>query len=293
MYAGAIVKFLLASIFQLLSGFVPPVPILLDKGTDKQKNNFLKPLARGDKLGAYSLSEPQSGSDASNMKTYAEKNGDHYIINGTKNWVTSGQNSDFVIFFCLTNKEAGSKGISAFIIEKGTPGFSSGKKENKLGMRASETAELIFDECRIPKENIIGNEGDGFIQAMKLLDGGRISIAALSLGIAKGAYEASLKYSKDIFKKIKCPLCLFHTVSVYPSPENELNLLLIKKYKEKFNIPIGYSGHEPSVSPSIGAWFLGADYIERHITLDRSMWGTDQSASLSSVGMSFLCDTIK
>ena len=114
--------------------------VLLDQGTDKQKNNFLKPLARGDKLGAYSLSEPQSGSDASNMKTYAEKNGDHYIINGTKNWVTSGQNSDFVIFFCLTNKEAGSKGISAFIIEKGTPGLSIGKKEINL---ASELQILV------------------------------------------------------------------------------------------------------------------------------------------------------
>ena len=152
--------------------------VLLDQGTDKQKNNFLKPLARGDKLGAYSLSEPQSGSDASNMKTYAEKNGDHYIINGTKNWVTSGQNSDFVIFFCLTNKEAGSKGISAFIIEKGTPGLSIGKKENKLGIRASDTCELYFENCKINENNRIGQEGEGFSIAMKALGGGRIGIAA-------------------------------------------------------------------------------------------------------------------
>ena len=171
--------------------------VLLDQGTDKQKNNFLKPLARGDKLGAYSLSEPQSGSDASNMKTYAEKNGAHYIINGTKNWVTSGQNSDFVIFFCLTNKEAGSKGISAFIIEKGTPGLSIGKKENKLGIRASDTCELYFENCKIKENNRIGQEGEGFSIAMKALGGGRIGIAAQALGLSRSALEKAVAYAKE------------------------------------------------------------------------------------------------
>lgn len=171
--------------------------VLLDWGNDLQKAQYLKPLASGAKLGAYSLSEPQSGSDASNMRTYAEKNGDQFIINGVKNWVTSGENSDFIIFFCKTEKGAGSKGISAFIIEKGTPGLTVGKKENKLGIRASDTCELYFDDCKIPEKNLIGSLGQGFSIAMKALGGGRIGIAAQSIGLARSALEKAISYSKD------------------------------------------------------------------------------------------------
>ena len=159
------------------------------------------PLARGDKLGAYSLSEPQSGSDASNMKTYAEKNGDHYIINGTKNWVTSGQNSDFVIFFCLTNKEAGSKGISAFIIGKGTPGLSMGKKENKLGIRASDTCELYFENCKVPIENVLGEVGQGGPIAFNVLYTGRYKLGVTTVAGAKYTISAALDFAKGLQKK--------------------------------------------------------------------------------------------
>ena len=171
--------------------------VLLDWGNDAQKNDFLVPLASGEKLGAYSLSEPQSGSDASNMRTFAEKDGNNYVVNGTKNWVTSGQSSDLIIFFCLTDKGAGSKGISAFIVEKGTPGLKVGKKENKLGLRASDTCELYFDNCKISKKNLIGDEGQGFSIAMKALGGGRIGIAAQSIGLARSALEKALNYSKE------------------------------------------------------------------------------------------------
>ncbi len=171
--------------------------VLLDWGNDAQKNDFLVPLASGEKLGAYSLSEPQSGSDASNMRTFAEKDGNNYVVNGTKNWVTSGQSSDLIIFFCLTDKGAGSKGISAFIVEKGTPGLEVGKKENKLGLRASDTCELYFDNCKISKGNLIGDEGQGFSIAMKALGGGRIGIAAQSIGLARSALEKALNYSKE------------------------------------------------------------------------------------------------
>ncbi|MCS5645891.1 MAG: acyl-CoA dehydrogenase family protein, partial [Candidatus Marinimicrobia bacterium] len=166
-------------------------------GTEAQKHQFLKPLAAGEKLGAYSLSEPQSGSDASNMRTYAEKDGNHYIINGTKNWVTSGINSDIVILFCLTQKGLGAKGISAFVIEKETAGISPGKKEDKLGIRASDTCELYFENCRVPEENIIGKDGEGFTIAMKALGGGRIGIAAQALGLSRAALDAAVAYAKE------------------------------------------------------------------------------------------------
>ena len=171
--------------------------LFIDYGTAEQKEKYLKPLATGEKLGAYSLSEPQSGSDASNMRTFAKKEGNHYIINGTKNWVTNGINSDIVILFCLTEKGAGYKGISAFVVEKGTPGLSTGKKEDKLGIRASDTCELYFENCRIPAENIIGEEGQGFKVAMKALGGGRIGIAAQALGLARAALDASVTYAKE------------------------------------------------------------------------------------------------
>ena len=171
--------------------------LFVDYGTEDQKEKYLKPLSIGEKLGAYSLSEPESGSDASNMRTFAKKEGDHYVINGTKNWVTNGINGDIVILFCMTEKSVGYKGISAFVVEKGTLGLSTGKKENKLGIRASDTCELYFENCRIPGENMIGEEGQGFKVAMKALGGGRIGIAAQALGLARAALDASISYAKE------------------------------------------------------------------------------------------------
>ncbi|MGY8781771.1 MAG: acyl-CoA dehydrogenase [Fidelibacterota bacterium] len=171
--------------------------VLFDWGTDSQKEKYLKPLARGLKLGAYSLSEPQSGSDASNMNTFAEKKGNHFIINGTKNWVTNGINSDIIILFCLTEKGIGSKGISAFIIDKKLEGITTGKKEDKLGIRASDTCELYFENCMVPQENLLGSIGEGFKIAMKTLGGGRIGIASQAVGLSRSALEKATSYSKE------------------------------------------------------------------------------------------------
>ncbi|MEO5601208.1 MAG: acyl-CoA dehydrogenase family protein [Cyclobacteriaceae bacterium] len=170
---------------------------ILTFGNDEQKRHFLPKLASGQWIGAWGLTEPNTGSDAGNMRTVAVKDGNHYVINGAKNFITHGKSGHVSVVIVRTGSVGDSHGISAFVIEKGTPGFSSGKKENKMGMRASETAELIFSDCRIHKSQMLGAEGDGFIQAMKVLDGGRISIASLSLGIAMGAFEAALRYSKE------------------------------------------------------------------------------------------------
>jgi alkylation response protein AidB-like acyl-CoA dehydrogenase len=170
---------------------------ILSFGNEEQKRHYLPKLAGGQWIGAWGLTEPNTGSDAGNMRTVAKKDGDHYIINGAKNFITHGRSGHVSVLIARTGSVGDSHGMSAFIIEKGTPGFTSGKKENKLGMRASETAELIFSDCRVHKSQMMGKEGDGFIQAMKVLDGGRISIASLSLGIAMGAFEAALKYSKE------------------------------------------------------------------------------------------------
>ncbi len=163
----------------------------------EQKQKYLPKLATAQWLGAWGLTEPNTGSDAGNMRTVAKRDGDYYILNGSKNFITHGRSGDVAVVIARTGESGDSHGMSAFILEKGMPGFSSGKKENKLGMRASETAELIFTDCRVHRSQMLGREGDGFIQAMKVLDGGRISIAALSLGIAMGAYEAALQYSKE------------------------------------------------------------------------------------------------
>ncbi len=170
---------------------------ILQFGNEEQKQKYLPKLAGGELLGAWGLTEANTGSDAMRMKCVAQKDGDFYVINGTKNWITHGISGDVAVVIVRTGELLDSHGMTAFIIERGTPGFLAGKKENKLGMRASETAELIFDNCRVHKDQVLGKEGDGFIQAMKVLDGGRISIAALSLGIGKGAIEASLKYAKE------------------------------------------------------------------------------------------------
>jgi len=170
---------------------------ILSFGNEEQKKKYLPRLANGEWIGAWGLTEPNTGSDAGNMKCTAQRDGDHWVINGTKNWITHGISGDVAVVMTRTGEPRTKNNATAFIVERGTPGFTGGKKENKLGMRASETAEMIFDNCRIPDANRIGNVGDGFKQAMKILDGGRISIAALSLGIAKGAYEASVQYSKE------------------------------------------------------------------------------------------------
>lgn len=169
-------------------------------GSEEQKKHYLPRLATGEYLGAWGLTEPNTGSDAGNMKTTATKEGDSWIINGTKNWITHGRSGDVAVVICRTGEAGIRDNATAFIVERGTAGFSGGKKENKLGMRASETAEMIFDNCRIPDSNRIGEVGQGFRQSMKVLDGGRISIAALSLGIAKGAYEASIQYAKERYQ---------------------------------------------------------------------------------------------
>lgn len=166
-------------------------------GNEEQKKKYLPKLASGEWIGAWGLTEPNTGSDAMRMKCVGEKDGEHWVINGTKSWITHGISGHLAVVLVRTGELLDSNGISAFAIERGTPGFGSGKKENKLGMRASETAELVFDNCRVHESQMLGKEGEGFKQAMKILDGGRISIAALSLGIAKGAYEAALKYSKE------------------------------------------------------------------------------------------------
>ena len=166
-------------------------------GSEDQKYQYLPKLATGEWIGAWGLTEPNTGSDSANMRSTAIRDGDYYILNGTKNFITHGKSGHVAVFIARTGELGDSKGMSEFIEEKGTPGFTSGKKENKLGMRASETAELIFNDCRIPKSQMLGNIGEGFVQAMKVLEGGRISIASLSLGIAKGAYEAALQYSKE------------------------------------------------------------------------------------------------
>jgi hypothetical protein len=164
---------------------------------DNLKEKYLPDLASGKKIGAWGLTEPSSGSDAASMQTTAERDGNYFILNGTKNFITHGKSGETAVVMALTDKSKGSKGISAFILEKGYEGFYAGKKENKLGMRASETTQLIFENCKVPAENLIGEEGKGFTQAMKILEGGRISIAALSVGLAQGCLDASIAYSKE------------------------------------------------------------------------------------------------
>lgn len=169
-------------------------------GNEEQKKKYLPKLATAEFIGAWGLTEANTGSDAGNMRCTATRDGDGWILNGTKNWITHGITGDVAVVLARTGEPRAKNNVTAFIVERGTPGFSAGKKENKLGMRASETAELVFDNCRISDAQRMGEVGEGFKQAMKVLDGGRISIAALSLGIAKGAYEASVKYSKERYQ---------------------------------------------------------------------------------------------
>jgi alkylation response protein AidB-like acyl-CoA dehydrogenase len=166
-------------------------------GSEVQKQRYLSPLAQGKKIGAWSLTEPEAGSDAGGTRTTAKRDGNHWVINGAKTFTTNGHYADVCVAMAVTDKAKAAHGISAFIIEKGTPGFKPGKKENKLGLRASDTSEVIFSDCRVPQENLLGDEGEGFTGSLKILDGGRISIAALALGMAQGALDAAIKYAKQ------------------------------------------------------------------------------------------------
>ena len=185
---------------------------ILSFGNEEQKQQYLPKLATGEWLGAWGLTEANTGSDAGNMRCTAVKDGDEWIINGTKNWITHGKSGDLAVVVCRTGEPRSRNNSTAFVVERGRAGFSAGKKENKLGMRASETAEMIFDNCRIPDSQRLGEVGEGFKQAMAVLDGGRISIASLSLGIAKGAYEAALQYAQERHQFDK-PIASFQAIS--------------------------------------------------------------------------------
>ncbi|MDQ6610429.1 MAG: acyl-CoA dehydrogenase family protein [Bacteroidota bacterium] len=185
---------------------------ILTFGNEEQKQRWLPKLATAEWLGAWGLTEPNTGSDAGNMKCTATKDGNNWVINGTKNWITHGRSGDVAVVICRTGEPRSKDNATAFVVERGTAGFSGGKKENKLGMRASETAEMIFENCAIPDANRLGKVGEGFKQAMKVLDGGRISIASLSLGIAKGAYEAALQYAQERYQFDK-PIASFQGIS--------------------------------------------------------------------------------
>lgn len=185
---------------------------ILQHASEEQKQKYLPKLASGEWLGAWGLTEPNTGSDALNMKTTAKKEGDHFIINGGKNFITHGNSADVAVIIARTGEMKDSHGATAFIVERGNPGMLKGRKENKLGMRASETTEVFFENCKVPKSAVIGEVGEGFVQSLKVLDGGRISIAALAVGIAQGAYEAALKYSKER-KQFDQPISKFQGIS--------------------------------------------------------------------------------
>lgn len=215
---------------------------ILTFGNEEQKKKWIPKLATAEWIGAWGLTEHNTGSDAGGMNTTAVKDGDHWIINGAKNFITHAISGQIAVVIVRTGEKGDSRGMTAFVVEKGTPGFSSGKKENKLGMRASETAELIFDNCRVPDANRLGEVGEGFIQAMKILDGGRISIGALALGIGKGAYEAALKYSKERHQFGK-PISAFQAIGFKladMATEIEASELLLHKaaYLKNNNMPV-------------------------------------------------------
>jgi len=235
---------------------------ILAFGNDDQKQKWLPRLATAEWIGAWGLTEANTGSDALRMKTTAIADGDHYIINGSKNWITHGKSGDVAVVMVRTGESGSSKGISAIVVERGTPGFTAGKKENKLGMRASETTEMIFDNCRVPRANLLGNEGEGFKQAMKVLDGGRISIAALALGIAKGAYEAALAYAKER-EQFGVPISSFQAISFKladMATEIEAAELLIRQAADLKN------RHQPVTKESAMAKYYASEVAVRCAT---------------------------
>lgn len=235
---------------------------ILTFGNDEQKRRWLPKLATAEWIGAWGLTEANTGSDALGMNTTAVDRGDHYEVNGTKNWITHGKSGDIAVVMVRTGEKGRADGISALVIEKGTPGFTHGKKENKLGMRASETTELIFDQCRVPKENLLGMPGEGFKQAMKVLDGGRISIAALALGIAKGAFDAAVSYSKERHQFGK-PISSFQGISFKladMATDIEASELLIRKAAALKN------NHEPVTQASAMAKYYASEVAVRCAT---------------------------
>ena len=241
---------------------------ILTFGNEEQKKKWIPKLASGEHIGAWGLTEHNTGSDAGGMNTTAIKDGDHWIINGAKNFITHAISGDISVVIVRTGEKGDSKGMTAFVFEKGIPGFTSGKKENKLGMRASETAELIFDNCRIPDANRLGEVGQGFIQSMKILDGGRISIGALSLGIAKGAYEASLKYSKERHQFGKA-ISEFQGISFKladMATEIEASELLIHKaaYLKEQNKPVTTAGAMAKMYASEMCCKVANDAVQIH-----------------------------
>ncbi|UKT62380.1 acyl-CoA dehydrogenase family protein [Pedobacter mucosus] len=235
---------------------------ILAFGTEEQKLKWLPKLATAEWIGAWGLTEANTGSDALRMITTAVADGDDYIINGAKNWITHGKSGDIAVVMIRTGEQGSSKGISAIVVERGTPGFTAGKKENKLGMRASETTEMIFDNCRVPKANILGNVGEGFKQAMKVLDGGRISIAALALGIAKGAFDAAVSYSKQR-QQFGQPISSFQAISFKladMATEIEASELLIRQAADLKN------RHLPMTKESAMAKYFASEVSVRVAT---------------------------
>jgi len=235
---------------------------ILTFGNEEQKGRWLPKLATAEWIGAWGLTEANTGSDALGMNTTAVDDGDHYVVNGTKNWITHGKCGDIAVVMVRTGEKGQANGISALVIEKGTPGFAHGKKENKLGMRASETTELIFEECRVPKGNLLGLPGEGFKQAMKVLDGGRISIAALALGIAKGAFDAAVNYSKER-QQFGKPISSFQGISFKladMAADIEAAELLIRKAAELKN------EHKPVTKASAMAKYYASEVAVRCAT---------------------------
>lgn len=241
---------------------------ILTFGNEEQKKRWIPKLATAEHIGAWGLTEHNTGSDAGGMSTTAVKDGDHWVVNGAKNFITHAISGDIAVVIVRTGEKGDSRGMTAFVFEKGMPGFSSGKKENKLGMRASETAELVFDNCRVPDANRLGEVGEGFIQAMKVLDGGRISIGALSLGIAKGAYEASLKYSKERHQFGK-PISEFQAIGFKladMATEIECSELLLHKaaYLKENNQPMTTLGAMAKMYASEACVRISTDAIQIH-----------------------------
>jgi alkylation response protein AidB-like acyl-CoA dehydrogenase len=241
---------------------------ILTFGNEEQKKKWLPKLATAEFIGAWGLTEHNTGSDAGGMNTTAVKDGDSWIVNGAKNFITHAISGDIAVVIVRTGEKGDSKGMTAFVFEKGMPGFSSGKKENKLGMRASETAELVFDNCRVPDANRLGEVGQGFVQAMKILDGGRISIGALSLGIAKGAYEAALKYSKERYQ-FGQPISSFQGISFKladMATEIEASELLLHKaaYLKQQHKPVTTSGAMAKMYASETCVKVANDAVQIH-----------------------------
>ncbi len=241
---------------------------ILTFGNDFQKQKWIPKLASAQYIGAWGLTEHNTGSDAGGMNTTAVKEGDNWVINGSKNFITHAISGDIAVVIVRTGQKGDSKGMTAFVIEKGTAGFSSGKKENKLGMRASETAELIFDNCKIPDQNRLGEIGEGFVQAMKILDGGRISIGALSLGISKGAYQAALQYAKERHQFGK-PICEFQAISFKladMATEIEASELLLHKaaYLKQHQKPVTAMGAMAKMYASEVCVKIANDAVQIH-----------------------------